>query len=40
MSLIIIGGNGCGKISFIIVIYNYLKNGIDNFNNNSEEFLI
>lgn len=39
MSLIITGGNGCGKTSFITAIYNHLKNGIDNPNNNSEEFL-
>lgn len=38
-SLIITGGNGCGKTSFITAIYNYLKKGIDSPNNNSVEYL-
>ncbi|WP_258041611.1 AAA family ATPase [Citrobacter amalonaticus] len=39
-SLIITGGNGCGKTSFITAIYNYLKKGIDDPNNNSIEYLM
>lgn len=39
MSLIITGGNGCGKTSFITAIYNYLKKGIDEPNNNNVQFL-
>ncbi|SCM51772.1 AAA family ATPase [Hafnia alvei] len=39
MSLIITGGNGCGKTSFITAIYNYLKKGIDDPNNNNVQFL-
>lgn len=39
MSLIITGGNGCGKTSFITAIYNYLKKGIDDPNNNNIQFL-
>ncbi|MEH3397224.1 AAA family ATPase [Enterobacter cloacae] len=38
-SLIITGGNGCGKTSFITAIYNHLKNGIDNPNNNNIQYL-
>ncbi|MEI7308075.1 AAA family ATPase [Pectobacterium carotovorum] len=39
-SLIITGGNGCGKTSFITAIYNHLKNGIDNPNiNNTQHFI-
>ncbi|EHT10889.1 AAA family ATPase [Raoultella ornithinolytica] len=38
-SLIITGGNGCGKTSFITAIYNYLKKGIDSPNNNNVEYL-
>ncbi|VEA07887.1 Uncharacterised protein [Salmonella enterica subsp. enterica serovar Sanjuan] len=33
-SLIITGGNGCGKTSFITAIYNYLKKGINDPQNN------
>lgn len=39
-SLIITGGNGCGKTSFITAIYNYLKKGIDDPNNNRIEYLM
>ncbi|CRY21941.1 putative ATP binding protein SugR [Yersinia enterocolitica] len=39
MSLIITGGNGCGKTSFITAIYNHLKKGIDDPNNNNVQFL-
>lgn len=39
MSLIITGGNGCGKTSFITAIYNYLKKGIDDPNSNDVQFL-
>ncbi|OAT75827.1 AAA family ATPase [Mangrovibacter phragmitis] len=39
-SLIITGGNGCGKTSLITAIYNYLKKGIDSPNNNNAEYLI
>ncbi|EKN3564702.1 AAA family ATPase [Yersinia enterocolitica] len=35
-SLIITGGNGCGKTSFITAIYNHLKNGIDDPKNNNQ----
>ncbi|MBO1631504.1 AAA family ATPase [Yersinia pseudotuberculosis] len=39
MSLIITGGNGCGKTSFITAIYNYLKKGIDDPQNNNRQYL-
>ncbi|EAM9759520.1 ATP-binding protein, partial [Salmonella enterica] len=38
-SLIITGGNGCGKTSFITAIYNYLKQGMDDPQNNDIEYL-
>ncbi|EPB6105890.1 AAA family ATPase [Yersinia enterocolitica] len=38
-SLIITGGNGCGKTSFITAIYNYLKKGIDDPQNNNRQYL-
>ncbi|CAH5197019.1 MULTISPECIES: AAA family ATPase [Klebsiella] len=39
-SLIITGGNGCGKTSFITAIYNYLKKGIDDPQNNDIQHLL
>ncbi|GAL59107.1 hypothetical protein EV102420_15_00020 [Pseudescherichia vulneris NBRC 102420] len=39
-SLIITGGNGCGKTSFITAIYNYLKKGIDDPRNNDVQYLM
>lgn len=38
-SLIITGGNGCGKTSFITAIYDFLKNGLDDSDNNNPEYL-
>lgn len=38
-SLIITGGNGCGKTSLITAIYNYLKKGIDAPSNNDHQHL-
>ncbi|MDX6042993.1 AAA family ATPase [Scandinavium lactucae] len=38
-NLIITGGNGSGKTSFITSIYEYLKNGIDNPDNNNKQSL-
>lgn len=39
-SLIITGGNGCGKTSFITAIYEFLKKGIDDPDNNDPDYLI
>ncbi|EFU2865662.1 AAA family ATPase [Salmonella enterica] len=39
-SLIITGGNGCGKTSFITAIYNYLKKGINDPQNNDIQHLL
>lgn len=39
-SLIITGGNGCGKTSFITAIYNYLKKGIDDPQNNDIQHIL
>lgn len=38
-SLIITGSNGCGKTSFITAIYEFLKKGIDDQNNNDTQHL-
>ncbi|WP_029687033.1 AAA family ATPase [Tatumella saanichensis] len=38
-NLIITGGNGSGKTSFITSIYEYLKDGLDDQNNNNKEHL-
>lgn len=38
-NLIITGGNGCGKTSFITAIYSYLKDMIDNPNNHNISYL-
>ncbi|EBD9258924.1 ATP-binding protein, partial [Salmonella enterica] len=38
-NLIITGGNGSGKTSFISSIYDFLKNGLDQPNNNNKQHL-
>lgn len=38
-NLIITGGNGSGKTSFISSIYEFLKNGLDQPNNNNKQYL-
>ncbi|TKU30059.1 MULTISPECIES: ATP-binding protein [unclassified Citrobacter] len=38
-NLIITGGNGSGKTSFISSIYEFLKNGLDQPNNNNKQHL-